>query len=103
MFTLSKEFEWGNLSMDHKNMNSHTNADILSRVQIISVRLLLVDFLLHFSGIAVRGITGTPYPLFFNAWLPLDVTELPGYIIMFTMQVCVRSRKKLHNGTELHF
>ena len=94
MFTLSKEFEWGNLSMEYRDTNSHTNANTLSRVQIISVRLLILDFLVHFSGIAVRGITGTPYPLFYNAWLPLDVTELPGYIIMFTMQVCVRPRKK---------
>ena len=86
---MSKEFEWEDLPFRDPETHSRTHAGMILYVQVTGKRLMTMNLFLYLFVAPARLITGTTYPLFFNAWFPLDLNKLPGYSIMFTMQIII--------------
>ena len=87
MLILTKAFTWDSLPTRYADTGSRTNAGMISLMLYVVPRFSILFTTLHCCNFVIRALTGIKYPLFFNAWLPIEVNEFPGYLIILSIQV----------------
>ena len=87
LMSMCKDFTWSDLPERDPNTGSYTISGLIPRIQRFSWRGSNTVLVLHSLYLALRIITGNKNKLFFNCWVPFDITYLPNHITVLIIQV----------------
>ncbi|XP_021936578.1 odorant receptor 4-like [Zootermopsis nevadensis] len=83
---MATSFTWSELPVRDPVTGSKTTAYWIQRSQVLAWRTANIVVISHVLYLALRIVTNSANPLFFNAWFPFDLNNTLGYSFVLVLQ-----------------